>query len=293
MTKMTWEETIIFIRKKPEFKALVSAAYLQEDIVANVESFRNSEEFKETKKILNTYHPEAVSLLDIGGGNGISSLAFALAGFEVTVSEPDPSETIGAGAIRKLKEFYSIKHLEVYEEFAENIQFQGKLFDVVYVRQAMHHAYDLNLFVKNLADLIKPGGILLTVRDHVIYNAADKQWFLDSHPLHQFYGGENAFTENEYRAAIEKSGLTILKILKHFDSIINYSPITRQELLSMKHERKRKLQEHLKKKIGIVAKLPFAFAIYKKKIGISDDEYLNEANIPGRIYSFIAQKKYD
>src|SRR5258708_18100860 len=93
----------------------------------------------------------------------------------------------------------------------------------------MHHAYYLNSFKKNLTRLIKPGGFLFTVRDHVIYNEQDKRWFLESHPLQKYYGGENAFTEMEYRLAMYQAGLEVVKVLKYYDSVINYFPITTRE----------------------------------------------------------------
>ena len=101
--KMNWHETIIYIRTKPEYKFLVEKAYFEEDLPLNVERFRNEEEFKETLILLKKYAPNAKNILDIGAGNGISSVAFALAGYNVTVVEPDASDTVGAEAIRKLK----------------------------------------------------------------------------------------------------------------------------------------------------------------------------------------------
>lgn len=288
---MNWEETIKFIRAKPEYKDLVEKAYFDEDLSLNVERFRSSEEYKETKTLLRNYLPSAQTILDIGSGNGISAIAFALDSYNVTVSEPDPSDTIGAGAIRKLKDYYGITNLAIHEEFAERINFTSESFDVVYVRQVMHHAYDLKEFIKNLSRLIKPGGLLLTVRDHVIYNDHDKTWFLESHPLQKFYGGENAFTEVEYKEAMEQSGLNIIKRLKHFDSVINYFPLSVKEYNESFIKKEAQIKEHLIKKIGLIGKLPFVLSMYKKKIGFNRNTIFDEKNIPGRMYSFIAQKK--
>ncbi len=112
----------------------------------------------------------------------------------VTAVEPDPSLTVGAGAVRKLKEHYELKNLEDYENFAEDINFKSNYFDIVYIRQAMHHANNLNKFIKECVRVLKPNGLLLTIRDHVIYDEKDKNWFLEYHPLHKIYEGENAFT---------------------------------------------------------------------------------------------------
>lgn len=287
---MNWEETIKYIRKLPEYNYLVEKAYFDENLELNVERFKVSEEYAETKNILRFYAPLAKTILDVGSGNGISSIAFALDGYQVTVSEPDPSTTVGAGAIRKLKEHYCISNMEIYEEYAEEIRFEESMFDVVYIRQAMHHAYDLKKFLKNLANLIKPGGILLTIRDHVIFDKLDKQFFLENHPLQKYYGGENAFTEHEYKSAMQEAGLKILKILKYHDSVINYFPTSFAEHNSSYSAKEKHLKESLYKKIGILGMLPFLFSLYKRIVGFNRSAFFNEHKVPGRMYSFVAIK---
>lgn len=288
---MTWEETIQYIRTLPEYAELVEKAYFDEDLLLNVERFRNSEEYEETKKLLKHYAPNAKTILDIGSGNGISSIALALDGYELTASEPDASNTVGAGAIRKLKKYYGISNMAIYEEYAEKISFPDRLFDVVYIRQAMHHAYNLQMFIKNLSRLIKPGGLLMTVRDHVIYDEEDKNLFLENHPLQKFYGGENAFTEVEYKSAIEQAGFSIQRIFRHYESVINYFPLSVKEYKSKLIEQEKQLKKNLIKKIGFFGRIPLVFDLYKKKIGFSNNTFFNEHTIPGRMYSFIACKK--
>ncbi len=76
--RLTWEETIVSIRNVEKYKDLVEKAYLDENLEKNISRFGESDEFKETLKIINNYFPEAKSLLDIGCGNGISCINFAL-----------------------------------------------------------------------------------------------------------------------------------------------------------------------------------------------------------------------
>src|SRR5947207_1978810 len=139
--KMTWEETIRFIRTKPEYKQLVELAYFEEELALNVERFIKSDEFIEILNLLKQYQNLAKKILDIGSGNVISTIALALKGYEVTSIEPDKSDTIGAGAINQLKEYYNLKNVEVYSEYAEDIQFKEGSFDIVYARLCIHHAY--------------------------------------------------------------------------------------------------------------------------------------------------------
>ncbi len=279
---MTWEETIQYIRTKEEYKDLVRLAYLDADLPENVELYKSGNEYRETIKIIKKFAPKARNILDVGCGNGITSISFALDGYTVTSVEPDKSETIGAGAIKKLKNHYNLSNISVYEDFAENIKFPDNSFDIVFARQSMHHANDLNKFVAEMARVLKSGGLFLTVRDHVIYNEEDKKWFLENHPLQKYYGGENAFTSEQYKNAISQAGLSLQKELKFYDSEINYFP---------GEHYKQNRKQHLKNKIGFLANLPFVLSLYNFHIDKKTNNITYETNIPGRMYSYIALKK--
>ena len=242
---MTWHETIEYIRKNPEYEQLVRLAYFADDLVLNVESFGQSEEFQETLRMIKKLYPSAKTILEIGAGNGIAAINFALLGYQVTAVEPDDSDTVGAKAIRRLIEHYKLDNIKVLEGYAEEIGFASESFDIVYIRQAMHHAYDLKKFIGESARVVKKNGLLFTVRDHVIFDKKDKELFLQTHPLHKYYGGENAFTSGEYRAAIEEAGLTILQELKHFDSVINYFPLSSEQFINQPLEREHEIEERL------------------------------------------------
>lgn len=284
---MNWHETIISIRKNSKYADLVKLAYFDKDLILNVQRFSESEEFAETLRLLKIYSPNGHSILDIGAGNGITSLNFARQGYEVTAVEPDPSDTVGASAIRTLQKHYKLNNLSIYEKYAEEIDFETGSFDIVYVRQAMHHAYNLPKFISECARVLKPGGILFTARDHVIYNDADKDWFLKMHPLHKFYGGENAFTANEYKTAMTSTGLQIKNEMKFYDSPINYFPITTKTVQDFKDDRLAYYRSVLRNRIGFVANIPGIAFLYSLIVGAS---IFDEKNIPGRMYSYISQK---
>lgn len=284
---MTWEETITFIRTKPVYQDLVEKAYFHEDLDFNVKNFGKSDEFIETLAIIKEYAPDATRILDIGCGNGISSINFALKGYQVSAVEPDASDTVGAGAIKIMKAKQDLNNIEIYEEFAEDIKFEDNSFDIIYVRQAVHHSNDLNKFIRECLRVLKNGGLLLTVRDHVIFDASDKKWFLKSHPLHKFYGGENAFTSGQYRNAIELAGGTIIKELKHYDSVLNYFPETKESLDNLVQEEEQRIRKKLKDKLGLIGATGFVFDIYRILFKFHP---LNEKKVPGRMYSYIVLK---
>ena len=107
--------------------------------------------------------------------------------------------------------------------------------------------------------------------------------FFDIHPLHQLYGGENAFLLRDYVSAIKSSGLRIQKILSPFATVINYAPYSKNDLRSM-------MQEKISSapfgdKLGEFLQIESVFALFLKFIAIIDQR-------PGRLFSFIAHKSY-
>lgn len=287
---MNWEEVIISARENPVFHEVIRQSYLEEDLAGNVERFRKSEEFAETLKIVaNHGEPTGFKLLDIGCGNGISAISFSLLGYDVTAVEPDRSETVGTGAIRMLARQYNT-HLDILNEVGERLSLPDNYFDIIYIRQTLHHASDLNLFLRECFRVMKKGGIILTVRDHVIFNEKDKKWFLKSHPFHRFYNGENAFRLNEYTNAFEKSGFHILRVMGHWDSVINYSPISVKEYEKYPANIETTLNTKLIQKLGLIGKFSPVRLLFRIFRGYYPSWY-NEKLIPGRLYSFLAVKK--
>jgi len=290
---MTWEEIIIQIRTDPAYKALVEFAYFEADLALNVNRFRASDEYKETLERINSHfgNRKGLRLADIGAGNGVAAVAFALDGFKVAAVEPDPSNTVGAGAIRKLKQEFNLAQLDVIEAWGEALPLEAGTFDVVYIRQAVHHAHELKKFIAEAARLLRKGGLLLTVRDHVIFDENDKNWFLESHPLHKFYGGENAFTEQEYDEAIKGAGLRILKKLRHFESVINYFPEKRSDI-EAKLEKRKLFLEGLwaGKRLGPFRKSSALKRWYFRRAEAKLGPVFDERKIPGRMITYLAKK---
>src|SRR6478736_963607 len=228
--RYTWEEAIDILRDDPNHQELIFNAYLTKDLLENCKRFEASEEFKETLRLIKLYNRGSNRVLDIPGGNGIATYAFAKNGFNVTVVEPDASASVGRGAINSNLTQAGLS-AEIVEAFGENLPFPDATFDIVYVRQGLHHAWDLNKMVSEYFRVLKKGGLLLGCREHVVDNREESlKAFLDAQVDHQLYGGENAFTLKEYKNAFIKAGFEIKEIIKPYDSPINLFPKTDESL---------------------------------------------------------------
>lgn len=223
---MSWEAAVDWLVSQPDQQELVRACYYDRPVEKAAERFLHSEEWQATRSYLPA---PGGRVLDVGAGAGISSYALARDGWQVVALEPDSSEVVGSGAIRRLS---AIRNLDitVVQEFGERIAADDASFDVVHARQVLHHARDLPQFCRELSRVLKPGGVLMTTRDHVISGPKQLPAFLDSHSLHRYYGGENAFRLSEYKAALRDAGLIIDKVIGPFDSVINYAPFSRSSL---------------------------------------------------------------
>lgn len=222
---MTWEEAVRWCMAEPSMAQLARDAYFDEPVKA-ARRYHASAEFA----ALRAYLPATGRALDLGAGNGILSYALAADGWDVTAVEPDPSALIGANAIRQIAADTG-KPIQVIEAFGEDIPIEAAGFDLVVARQVLHHANDLPAFCREMHRLARPGGTIVTLRDHVISGPEQLEPFRRIHPLHDLYGGENAFTLAQYRAALKDTGLTIEHEWRSFESVINFDPMTQSDVL--------------------------------------------------------------
>lgn len=254
-------------------KELARAAYFDDPVVA-AQRYHESAEFDEVRSMIPR---KAGRALDLGAGNGILSYALAREGWSVTAVEPDPSALVGAAAIRALAEKTGT-HIDVIEAFGEAIPLSAAGYDLVVARQVLHHAHDLPAFCSEVARLSRDGATFLSLRDHVISGPEQLEPFLRAHPLHHLYGGENAFTLADYRAALEGAGLTIDREMNSFQSVVNYDPMTASEI-----------RERLAKVFGPFSSL-VRLALTPVPFGAVASVAASLDRRPGRLVSFLCHK---
>jgi SAM-dependent methyltransferase len=274
----TWEAAVVWLRNQPARRQLVLDAFYDDPLILAAERYRDSGEWHAVSQLLRGRTGKA---LDVGAGRGIASYALAREGFEVTSLEPDPSAIVGAAAIRALATEAALP-ISVVEEFSERLPFADGAFDLVFARAVLHHTRDLDLACSEMYRVLRPGGMLIAAREHVISKEADLGQFLDGHPLHHLYGGEHAFLLDRYIGALRSAGFSPLEVLSPLKSPINLFPYTVDSLRNAVIDK-------------VSQKIP-ARPLWRVALGSNQifELLLSVAqrfdNRPGRLYSFVGHK---
>lgn len=275
----TWEAAVLWLKNQPEQQELVRAAYYDDPLIDAATRYWRSDEWTAVRELLAGRSGKA---LDVGAGRGIASYALAKEGLEVTALEPDHSELVGGGAIRSLAAESGLP-IRVVEDFSERLPFADGTFDVVFARAVLHHTRDLEAACREFFRVLKPGGLFIAIREHVISNEADLPRFLDLHPLHKLYGGEHAYLLKQYVAAIGRSGFANVKVVSPWQSPLNYAPYN---LTTLKAEVARRVGRGVPgvgRMVNSLLDLPGVWPLTRKILDRFD-------NRPGRLYSFVAEK---
>lgn len=222
----SWEDAVRWLRAQPDSGQIVRDAYFDDPLIDAAERYWKSNEWHSLRQIVGKGPGKA---LDVGAGRGIASYALAREGFTVTALEPDPSDLVGSGAIRELALKSSLP-IAIEENLSERLPFEDSSFDLIFARAVLHHIGDLPAAMHEFCRVLRPGGMIVAAREHVISSAKDLPAFLASHPLHHRYGGESANTLLFYQKAIREAGFEGLRTIGSLDSAINFGPQSEREI---------------------------------------------------------------
>jgi len=214
--QLSWEEAVLWLKSQPQQDELVKACFYDDPLLSAAERFHSGTEWKAVQKLIG---PACGKALDIGAGRGIASFALAKDGWATVALEPDTSLIVGAGAIRSLAAEGNVR-IDVVETWGEALPFESASIDLVHVRQVLHHAHDLTQLCREIGRVLKPGGMMIAGREHVLSRRQDLGEFLRRHPLHSLYGGENAYLLQEYLEAIDAAGIALAEEVTHFKGVV-------------------------------------------------------------------------
>lgn len=274
-----WENAVAWLRQQPDEAQLVINCYYDDPLLEAAERYWHSKEWQAVRVLLSGCSGSA---LDVSAGRGIASYALAREGFSVTALEPDPSKLVGAQAICALASESQLP-IQVVEGFSEQLPFADGTFGVIFARAALHHTKDLEAACRECFRVLKPGGLFLAIREHVISNPADLPHFLEQHPLHRLYGGEHAFLLKQYIFALAQAGFKQPDVISPWHSPINFSPYT---LTLLKDE----LAERAGLRISLFSRIIRALLDIPGVWPLSRWVLARVDHRPGRLYSFVAIK---
>ncbi|CAB4762253.1 unannotated protein [freshwater metagenome] len=210
----------------PTLRKTVYLCYKTPDFVSNARRFHASAEFSETCALLGRLgHPpsNAGRLLDIGCGNGVACYALARSGYRVTGVDSSAGQLAGIRAAEKIVGLDG-SHFEVRQVTPGPLEFPDESFDVVWMREVLHHITDLVPFLLEVKRILKPDGVLCCLRDTVIWNDEQRANFFRNHPFFHITHDEGCYYLDEYRQAFKIAGLRMEQEVNPLESVINTYP---------------------------------------------------------------------
>ena len=170
---------------------------------------------------------KGLSVLDIGCGGGLVAEPLARLGAAVTGIEPAPENVEAAKAHAKGAGL----DIDYRPVTAEALACENVAFDAVLLLEVVEHVPDVPLFLKSVASLVKPGGVMIlstlnrTLKAYALAIVGAElilRWLpAGTHDWNRFV------TPEELRAALARAGLTVSDVTG-----MVYNPLADEWLLS-------------------------------------------------------------
>ena len=149
-------------------------------------------------------------ILDIGCGGGLLSEPLARIGAQVVGADPAANNI----EVAKLHAAETSVAVDYRSTTAEALADAGERFDIVLAMEVIEHVTDVKLFVRRCAEMVKPGGLMITATLNRTLKAfalaiVGAEYVLRWLPrgTHQW---DKFVTPNELEIALEKSGLQVV-----------------------------------------------------------------------------------
>ena len=135
----------------PKLKETVYLCYKTPNFAENARRFYHSQEFRAELELLKSFDKSPskdIHILDFACGNGIACYCLSKKGYSVTGKDSSLGYLAGLNAARKIQGLDNITfNLELVS--LDKFELGEEEYDIIWVREALHHITDLNIFFKH------------------------------------------------------------------------------------------------------------------------------------------------
>lgn len=219
-----YERSVMAFRADPEMRGFVDKNYFDEDLSSAAARYTASEEYARVLRLTARYAPQGATVLDIGAGRGMTSLALARSGYHVVSIDEDGSPLVGITALAQHLIATPQPAISPVRGSILDLPFPNNLFDVVFCRSVLHHLTDLGVGLKEVYRVLKPGGIFVACNEHLLSMFSDGVRFRRSHPAVRHGVDERAYPAWKYARTCRDAGL---RKVFFFDNPLDYEDFLR------------------------------------------------------------------
>ena len=153
---------------------------------------------------------EGKSVLDVGAGRPWAAKNFALRGAHAVAIDVVAHPVVGLGRGWEMMKEAGID-FELFVGDSENMPYASNAFDYVFISAAMHHTNFMRALAREMARVLKPGGMLLAINEPFRSASEDEADLLLQSALPELRHGitERRPSAAEYFRAVAAAGLEI------------------------------------------------------------------------------------